>query len=528
MRGLVTFTLLICTVVILPIRNAASVHAADNDRPNVVVILADDLGWNSVGYHNKQFRTPHIDQLVREGVELDRFYVAPMCSPTRAGLMTGRYPIRFGAARAVIPPYRDFGLPNNELTLPERLAELGYSRRGVFGKWHLGHRRSKWHPLNHGFTHFHGHFNGAIDYFELTRDEVRDWHVDAEPSDEQGYSTHLIAAAAAQWITDSAASDAPYFCYVPFNAPHSPFQAPEETVARFTNDKTKNEQGRKRVKAKNRATLHAMIWEMDQGIGQILQSIADSGEADNTIVWFFSDNGGIGSLPRLNSPLRGSKLSVYEGGIRVPACVRWPNRLPAGTKNQRICGYIDVLPTIVEAAGGVVAVENDRPIDGISLLSGLASETSATSGSTTDAAATSLDSDQAASSARSNQRPWFSYHGQSGIDNEHLAVLHNGWKLKVNGPRLMSKKQLTDANHRIELFHLSVDPNETTNLADKHPSRVNQLGQMLLDYRKLQPHDAVPPYSVGRDGFIPPPQWRVDLDEPDALIGTYADEANQE
>ena len=127
--------------------HAVSESFASDNQPNIVIILADDLGWNAVGYHNSRMETPNIDRIVSEGMELDRFYVAPMCSPTRAGLLTGRYPIRYGCARAVIPPQRDFGLPLKEITLAETLKDHGYENRGIFGKWHLGHRRTKWHPL---------------------------------------------------------------------------------------------------------------------------------------------------------------------------------------------------------------------------------------------------------------------------------------------------------------------------------------------------------------------------------------------
>ena len=210
--------LIICLLSLTGLFSAQNVLARTS-APNVVLIVADDLGWNAVGYHNPEFQTPNIDRLVSEGCELDRFYVAPMCSPTRAGLMTGRYPIRFGQARAVIPPYRDFGLPLTEITLPEALSKLGYEHRAIFGKWHLGHRRAKWHPLNRGFSHFHGHYNGAIDYFELTRENERDWHDGFAASSEQGYATDLIADAAQKWITEVSQYEAPYFCYIPFNAP---------------------------------------------------------------------------------------------------------------------------------------------------------------------------------------------------------------------------------------------------------------------------------------------------------------------
>ena len=216
---------------LLPLAKPATVGAAK--KPNIVIIVADDLGWADVGFHSDRIPTPHLDRIAREGVELDHFYVFPMCSPTRAGLMTGRYPIRFGMARAVIPPWRHFGLDPSELMLPEALARAGYQHRGVFGKWHLGHNDTKWHPNSQGFTHFHGHYNGAIDYFDLTREGERDWHVNERASGEQGYSTDLIAGAASRFIAQHAKGAAPYLCYVPFNAPHSPFQAPEKYLKKF-------------------------------------------------------------------------------------------------------------------------------------------------------------------------------------------------------------------------------------------------------------------------------------------------------
>jgi arylsulfatase B len=229
-------------------------------KPNIVFILADDLGWADVGYHGGYIKTPNIDRLAREGVELDSFYVAPMCSPTRAGLLTGRYPIRFGLARAVIPPWRNFGLDTGEITLAVVLGKAGYAHRGAFGKWHLGHHDPKWHPLARGFTHFHGHYNGAIDYFTHEREGERDWHVNYEPSDEQGYSTDLIADGAANFIKEHS-KDGPYFCYVPFNAPHSPFQVPAKYLQQYAhlgNAKTANAKGGRKIAGHRKQILAAM------------------------------------------------------------------------------------------------------------------------------------------------------------------------------------------------------------------------------------------------------------------------------
>ena len=461
----------------------ASDAPPDPPAPNVVLIVADDLGWADVGYHGDRAETPNIDRLIAGGVELDRFYVAPVCSPTRAGLMTGRYPIRYGVGRAVIPPWRDFGLPAGERTLPEALADRGYHRRAVFGKWHLGHLRPEWHPLRRGFTHFRGHYNGAIDYFTHVRDGERDWHVDRDPSDEPGYSTDLIARAAADWIADAAAEEAPYLCYVPFNAPHSPFQAREEDLARYAGLGGPGPGGQKRRK------LAAMIWRMDVGIGRILGAVERSGEARDTLIWFLSDNGGIAGLPDNNAPLRGAKANVFEGGIRVPAGVRWPARVPAGARRTGVCGYIDVFPTLLATAGAGPdgSAQNGRPgepIDGVDLTAYLAGE---------------VDS--------LPEREWYSYIGQPGEHQEQLAVMADGWKLIVTGPRL-DTGGLTDEHERF-LFRINEDPRERRDLAAERPEVVDRLAARLAAHRALQPADAVPPYRTPNPGFVPPTNWRV-------------------
>ena len=482
------------------------------NQPNIVIILADDLGWNAVGYHNERMETPNIDRIVSEGMELEHFYVAPMCSPTRAGLLTGRYPIRFGCARSVIPPQRDHGLPPEETTLAEALNTLGYKNRGVFGKWHLGHRRTKWHPLQQGFSDFEGHYNGAIDYFDLTREGQRDWHHQYATSRAAGYATDLIAEAASRFIRTRASDRSPYFCYVPFNAPHSPFQAPQDAIERFRAiNKLGSITGKNKKQAIERLQVYtAMIWKMDQGIGKILDAIDQSGEAENTIVWFLSDNGGVGNIWENNTPLRGSKLTVYEGGIRVPAAVRWPKKIKSGSQLHSTVGYIDLFPTLVAAAQQEKSITpSSQPIDGMNLLPVIATKEHHTNSST----------DQ--TQKQLNLRPWYSYHGQQGENNEHLAVLQNGWKLKVNGPRLGAPEDLLKSAVEHELFYIATDPNEERDLSKENPSTVAVLTELLIKYRELQPEDAVPPYSVGNRGFLPPTNWEAAPDTPEKLLGGY-------
>ncbi|MGB7325923.1 MAG: sulfatase-like hydrolase/transferase [Rubripirellula sp.] len=462
------------TVALATVAAATVSVARAGSQPNVVVMLADDLGWGAVGYHSDWTETPNVDRLVGEGIELDRFYVAPMCTPTRAGLMTGRYPIRFGLARAVIPPQRNFGLPVQERTIADALGEAGYKHRGIFGKWHLGHHDMKWHPLSRGFTHFEGHYNGAIDYFLLERDGQRDWHINHTPVAKQGYATDLIAAAASDFIRESAADDAPYFCYVPFNAPHSPFQAKPDDIARYA----------KNGKADHEATLKAMIWSMDEGVGQILRAIEKSGEADNTQVWFMSDNGGVGQFKANNRPLHGSKLTTFEGGVRVAACVRWPAKWPGGRKLENTMGYIDVFPTVLASVGANAGSDADRKLDGTDLC-GLLEGTV----------------------ADFPERDWYSYHGQSGAERETIAIKTSQWKLVVIGPDV-SQSEMTD-KHEIHLYRMPDDLLERANLADLHPDVVTALFAKLQAYRSLQPTDSVPTFGVGKKGFKPWKDWDI-------------------
>jgi arylsulfatase B len=455
--------------------------------PNIVVILADDLGWADVGYHGGYVRTPNIDQLARDGVELDRFYVCPMCSPTRAATMTGRYPIRFGLARAVIPPWRNFGLDTNEETLADVLGRAGYRQRGIFGKWHLGHHHIKWHPLSRGFTRFLGHYNGAIDYFRLDREGERDWHSDFEPSSQRGYSTNLIADGAAAFISEAAKSEEPFFCYVPFNAPHSPFQAPQKFLDQYSHlaaeKGTKTAKGKKKnQRGRNpKQTLAAMITCMDDGIGRILKSIDNAGVRDNTIVWFFSDNGGIKAVAENNLPLRGDKLSVFEGGVRVPACVRWPSGLKGRRKIDAPLSCMDILPTLASIAG---ANTPKKPLDGLNVLQVLKGEQ------------TELN------------RNLFFYHGQSGEQSELNAILTPEWKLIVLGPRIDKSDYQSEMHERL-LFAIAKDPLEKKNLAEKHPEVVAGLASQLIEFRKLQPKDAVDVYGQKKAGFKPPKAWRI-------------------
>src|SRR6266567_3746720 len=190
------------------------------ERPNIVFLLADDLGWSDVGFHGSEIKTPNIDKLAAAGARLEAFYVQPVCSPTRAALMTGRYPMRHGLQVGVVRPWAQYGLPLEERTLPQALQEAGYFT-AICGKWHLGHFQRAYLPTNRGFSHQYGHYNGALDYFTHLRDGGFDWHRDDRACRDEGYSTHLLAREALRLVREHDGKK-PLFLYVPFNAPHAP------------------------------------------------------------------------------------------------------------------------------------------------------------------------------------------------------------------------------------------------------------------------------------------------------------------
>lgn len=438
-------------------------------QPNIVVLLADDLGWNDVSYHGSNIRTPNIDRIAHEGLELDRFYVCPVCSPTRAGLMTGRWPLRFGLMKSVIPPWRDFGLPAEETTVAEMLRDAGYKHRGVIGKWHLGHASRKYHPLNQGFSQFYGHYNGAIDYFTHLREGELDWHRDFESNYDEGYSTDLLANEAVRFI-ESAAGEGPFFLYVPFNAPHSPFQATGEDLA-----------ANEHVQKPQRRVLAGMITAMDRGVGRILQALDQQGIAENTFVWFCSDNGGVEEPRSSNRPLRGHKGDVFEGGVRVAAAARWPRGFEGGRKITAPTGYIDLYPTLMAAAG--IEQTNGLPLDGRNMLPVFRG------------------------TAEPQPRTWFHYIAMRGDPSEKLAVMEGDWKLVLLDARADDPQQARGVTTL--LFNLREDPGEKQDLAAAQPELAARLRERAIQFRQLEPPEALLPYNAGKENFQPPKEWRI-------------------
>ena len=328
-----------------------------NAVTNVVLFVADDLGWNDVGYHGSEIGTPTIDRLAAEGMVFDRFYVHPLCSPTRGALMTGRSPLRTGV---LIPfePWFSTGLPMREKLLPEYFGDAGYRTLAV-GKWHLGPNHVMYHPQNRGFDHFYGHLGGFINHETHTIWRGVDWQRNGVTVHEEGYATDLIADEAVRLVQEHDA-EVPLFLYVPFNAPHSPLQAPDEAVAEYGG-----------IRDLDRRIYAAMVTEMDRAIARILAALDDAGLSDDTLVMFMSDNGGEETLGAHNGPFRNGKGRPWEGGIRVPALMWLPGELAAGSRYEGIVAVEDILPTFVAAAE--IEAEWPQPLDGMNLWPALTS-----------------------------------------------------------------------------------------------------------------------------------------------------------
>jgi N-acetylgalactosamine-6-sulfatase len=355
------------------IASAASLttlHAQQPAKPNIVLLFADDLGWGDLSsYGAPDVATPHIDSIGKAGVRFTQFYSnAPECTPSRAALLTGKYPQRFGGLECAIgvgnvgrydeaewlQKRGELGLPADGSTLPQLLRNAGYET-ACFGKWHLGYE-DKFLPRRHGFQKYFGILGGGADYFRHVEQSGGKYLFDDEkPVDRAGYLTDLFADGARAWL---AGRRNPYFLYLPFNAPHAPYQGPGDAAQPLAN-----------WNRGPRGTYASMIERMDYQVGRVLEAIRKSGQENNTIVAFLSDNGGTG-VGR-NVPLRGGKSSVWEGGIRVPCLMRWPGVIQPGSSTAQAAANMDLTATFLDAAG----IRASASLDGSSLrkvLSGAA------------------------------------------------------------------------------------------------------------------------------------------------------------
>ncbi len=421
-------------------------------KPNFVIIYTDDLGYGDLGcYGSDAMKTPHLNALAKAGVRFTNWYSnSPVCSPSRASLMTGRCPARAGVPRILGGKRGTPGLSADEVTLASALKPLGYST-GIFGKWHLG--TAKEHAPNaHGFDDFFGFLAGCVDYYshifywgqgkgvnpvhDLWRNEKEVWH-------NGRYLTELITEKAVEFIERQ--GDQPFFLYVPYNAPHYPMHAPKEYLERFPD------------LPPDRRIMAAMIAAVDDGVGAIVEALKKAGKYENTVVFFSSDNGpsvetrnwldGTEDLYYGGSAgiFRGHKGSLFEGGIRMPAILSWPAHVPPGQVCDEVGAMMDIFPTFLEIAGAQLPA--DRKIDGLNILPMV------TKGAPSP-----------------HERIFWEY-------NKQLAVRQRKWKLVLNG-----REDFGRPADEVHLADLETDPGERTNLADQEPDLTKELTRAAKEW----------------------------------------------
>lgn len=348
----------LCASLLVTASLAVPTARAADARPNIVVIVADDLGYGGLSCQGGDLQTPQIDSLAKAGIRFTNGYVScPVCSPTRAGLNTGRYQQRFGHEFNPGPAGNasdTFGLPLTEITIADRLEAAGYTT-GMFGKWHLGHTHERL-PLSRGFDEFFGFPGGAHSYLKSMVGTPNSILRGYEPVDEKEYLTDAFTREALAFIDHHAKDAKPFYVYLPYNAVHTPMEAIEKYMKRFTD-----------IKDPLRRKHAAMLAALDDGVGAVMASLRKNGLEERTLVFFFSDNGGpTHSNTSSNKPLRGYKGQVLEGGIRIPFMVAWKGHLPAGKTDDRPVIQLDIMPTAVAVSGGTMPT--DRKIDGVNLM----------------------------------------------------------------------------------------------------------------------------------------------------------------
>jgi arylsulfatase A-like enzyme len=401
----------------------ATTTRVSRSKPNIVLIVGDDLGYGELSVQgSKDILTPHIDSIARNGVRFtDGYVTCPVCSPTRAGLMTGRYQQRFGhefnpgsgGTESLV-----FGLPLSETTLPQRMKRLGYAT-GMVGKWHLGNRDG-YYPTDRGFDEFYGFLGGAHSYLDAKADTKNAILRGKEIVGQITYTTEDFAREACDFIDRH--HEHPFFLYVPFNAVHNPMEAPEKYTAPFAS-----------IANEKRRTFAGMLTALDAAVGRILGTLNGHGLTDNTLVIFIADNGGpTVQTTSKNDPLRGYKSQLLEGGIRVPFMMQWPGHIPAGSTYAEPVISLDILPTIVAATGGAL-VPSDQ-CDGVDLL------------------------------------PYIEGRGQGAPHN--ALFWRQGERFAVRKGDL---KLVLQANEPLALYDLSNDIHEDHNLAAQFPEKVREL-----------------------------------------------------
>lgn len=438
------------TSLLLTLLPAHSATGPSNGKPDIIFIVADDLGYADVGFHGGEIKTPHLDKLAASGARLESFYTLPVCTPSRCALLTGRYPMRYGRQFNVLRPGSRVGLSLDERLLPEVLREAGYATVHC-GKWHLGEFDRAYWPRQRGFDHSYGlraghngHAHRLTGGADLQRDE--------EPCGDEGWRTGLLTREAVRHI-EARDPAKPLFLYLAYHAPHTPLECPAQFSEPYAH------------LGPQRSIYAGMIAELDEGVGRVVAAVEKQGMRSRTLIVFASDNGGLtvkGDIAR-NTPLRAGKGSLYEGGCRVVSFAAWEGRIPAGTVVNAPLHMVDWFPTLAKLAGA--SLDQRLPLDGRDAWPAIA----------------------------------------LGRPSPHEAILLNtvgregairvgDWKLVRNGSeggadesgagasredKLRQRRAARQAPDTWELFHLAGDPSESTNLAASEPERLRELKERL-------------------------------------------------
>jgi len=412
---------------------------AQSKKPNIVHIVADDLGWKDVGFNGcTDIKTPNLDALAVSGAKFSQFYVQPMCTPTRAALMTGRYPFRYGLQTLVIPGPADYGLDTTEWLMPECLKDAGYTT-AIIGKWHLGHADTKYWPRQRGFDYQYGAMIGELDYYTHSDAGVLDWFRGNQPVKENGYTTQLLGADTVKYISAQDATK-PFYLYLTFNAPHTPYQAPKKYVNRYPN-----------IADPTRRTYAGMITCLDDEIGKVVAALDEKRLRENTLILFHSDNGGTKNamfagqmadlsktkIPCDNGNYRDGKGSLFEGGCRVAAFANWPGHIKPQTVDD-IIHAVDIYPTFAALAGAATA--KCKPLDGVNVWDTIAA-------------------------GKPSPRTEVIYN----VEPFRGAVREGDWKLIWRALIPTS----------VDLYNLAEDPYEQHNVAAAHPDKASAMQARL-------------------------------------------------
>jgi arylsulfatase A-like enzyme len=454
--------LLLVLTIVFTCRNqvfAAESAAEPPTRPNLVVIFTDDQGCNDVGCYGSEIATPNIDAMAKRGLKFTQFYAASsICTPSRFGLFTGRYAHRsqdqlLGALMFLSDVDARRGIRPHETTYPARLSQVGYVS-DLVGKWHLGHGDPQFSPLRHGFDSFFGHTGGCIDFFTLRYGNEPDWYRDQELVDTQGYATDVITDEAVRVIQRRAAEERPFHLFVSYNAPHyaKGWDEQEQKAINTMHPKPADLARVADITDPLRRQYAAKVVGVDDGVGAIFKALDGAGLSERTLVLFMTDHGGDPDYGGSNTPLRGSKATLYEGGVRVPCLAVWQGTIPAGTETDAPACAIDLAPTFCRLAGIDASFESKegRRFDGHDLSDLLRS------------------GGQRGADALTSRTLIWRTGGHAELSRRAWAAIRQGdWKLVLDPAR------------QPQLFNIADDPLEQHDLAANDPERVAALQQLL-------------------------------------------------